>query len=142
VFLTHVHDDHAGGLRLLPNATVVVATDDWERGVLYGPSFDAARDRLELIGHDSGPFHAFDRSQDYFGDDSIRLLASPGHSPGHTAVLLQTDQQRFLFTGDTTYTLRHLAVDQVRQLTIGGEETAQQLAAIRGMQRLHIVRGA
>jgi hypothetical protein len=54
VFLTHVHDDHAGGLRLLPNATVVVATDDWERGVLYGPSFDAARDRLELIGHDSG----------------------------------------------------------------------------------------
>jgi glyoxylase-like metal-dependent hydrolase (beta-lactamase superfamily II) len=138
VFLTHVHDDHAGGLRLLPNATVVVAEDDWEQGVLYGPSFDPVRDRLELIGYDSGPFAGFDRSQDYFGDGSIRLLASPGHSPGHTAVLLQAGQQRFLFTGDTTYTLRHLAVDQVRQLTIGGQETAKQLAAIRAMQRLHL----
>jgi glyoxylase-like metal-dependent hydrolase (beta-lactamase superfamily II) len=136
VFLTHVHDDHAGGLRLLPNATVVVAEDDWERGVLYGPSFDTARDRLALISYDSGPFGAFQRSQDYFGDGSIRLLASPGHSPGHTAVLLQAGQQRFLFAGDNTYTLRHLAVDQVRQLTIGGQETAKQLAAIRAMQRL------
>jgi glyoxylase-like metal-dependent hydrolase (beta-lactamase superfamily II) len=136
VFLTHVHDDHAGGLRHLPQATVVLDRRDWDHGVLYPYSFDLVKDNLAFPRFDSGAFHAFPESQDYFGDGSVVLLPTPGHSPGHMCVLLRMDDGNALFMGDTLYTLPHLAVDQVRQMTIGGADTVNQLDAARRIQRL------
>jgi glyoxylase-like metal-dependent hydrolase (beta-lactamase superfamily II) len=136
VFMTHVHEDHAGGLRSVPNAKVFLGTADWERGVLYGPSFETAEDDLELVSYTSGSFGDFDVSQDVFGDGSVRLLPTPGHSPGHTSVLLRMDGYHVLFVGDHAYTLRHLAVDEVRQMTIGGAATERQVEGIRRVQEL------
>ncbi|WP_125796106.1 N-acyl homoserine lactonase family protein [Amycolatopsis sp. WAC 01376] len=136
VFLTHVHDDHAGGLRHLPQATVTLDRRDWDHGVLYPYSFDLVKDKLTFPRFDSGAFHAFPESQDHFGDGSVILLPTPGHSPGHMCVLLRMDDGNALFTGDTLYTLPHLAVDQVRQMTIGGTDTVHQLDAARRIQDL------
>lgn len=38
--------------------------------------------------------------------------------------------------GDTPYTLRHLAVNQVRQMTIGGIKTQKQIEATRDIRLL------
>lgn len=135
VFLTHVHDDHAGGLRHLPRATVVLDRRDWDHGVRYPYSFDLVQE-LTFPEFDSGRYRAFPESQDYFGDGSVLLLPTPGHSPGHMCVLLRMDDGSVLFTGDTLYTLPHLAVDQVRQMTIGGADTVNQLDAARRIQDL------
>jgi glyoxylase-like metal-dependent hydrolase (beta-lactamase superfamily II) len=136
VFMTHVHDDHAGGLRSVPNAKVFLGKADWERGVLYGPSFETAEDDLEMVTYTSGPFRNFDANQDVFGDGSVRLLPTPGHSPGHTSVLLRMDGYHVLFVGDHAYTLRHLAVEEVRQMTIGGTATERQVEGIRRVRKL------
>jgi glyoxylase-like metal-dependent hydrolase (beta-lactamase superfamily II) len=136
VFLTHVHDDHAGGLRHLPQAEVVLDRRDWDTGVLYPYSFDLVKDNLAFPRFDSGAFHAFPESQDFFGDGSVILLPTPGHSPGHMCVLLRMDDGNALFMGDTLYTLPHLAVDQVRQMTIGGADTVHQIDAAQRIQRL------
>ena len=136
VLMTHVHDDHGGGLRSVPNVKVFLGKADWERGVLYGPSFETAEDDLELVSYTSGSFGDFDASQDVFGDGSVRLLPTPGHSPGHTSVLLRMDGYHVLFVGDHAYTLRHLAVDEVRQMTIGGAATERQVEGIRRVQEL------
>jgi glyoxylase-like metal-dependent hydrolase (beta-lactamase superfamily II) len=136
VFLSHVHDDHAGGLRHLPQATVVLDRRDWNDGVLYPYSFDLVKDNLAFPRFDSGAFGAFPESQDHFGDGSVILLPTPGHSPGHMCVLLRMDGGSVLFMGDTLYTLPHLAVDQVRQMTIGGADTLHQVEAARHIQEL------
>jgi len=136
VFMTHVHDDHAGGLRSVPNAKVFLGKADWERGVLYGPSFETTEDDLALITYTSGPFRNFDASQDVFGDGSVRLLPTLGHSPGHTSILLRMDGYHALFVGDHAYTLRHLAVEEVRQMTIGGAATERQVEGIRRVRKL------
>lgn len=136
VFLTHVHDDHAGGLRHLPTATVVLDRRDWDQGVRYGYSFERVEANLRFPRYDSGAYGTFPDSQDYFGDGSVILLPTPGHSPGHQCVLLRMDDGSVLFMGDTLYTLRHLAVDEVRQLTLGGADTANQLDAARRVQDL------
>ncbi|MFB4269840.1 N-acyl homoserine lactonase family protein [Nonomuraea sp. GTA35] len=136
VFLTHVHDDHAGGLRSVPQAEVVLDRRDWDHGVLYPHSFDLVKENLSFPAFDSGPFGAFPAGQDHFGDGSVILLPTPGHSPGHMCVLLRMDGGSVLFVGDTLYTLPHLAVDQVRQMTIGGADTARQLEAARRIQAL------
>ncbi|WP_344873636.1 N-acyl homoserine lactonase family protein [Nonomuraea antimicrobica] len=136
VFLTHVHDDHAGGLRYLPRATVVLDRRDWEHGVLYPHSFGLVKENLSFPAFDSGAFGPFPGSQDHFGDSSVILLPTPGHSPGHMCVLLRLDSGGVLFMGDTLYTLPHLATDQVRQMTIGGQDTVRQIEAARRVQRL------
>lgn len=136
VFLTHVHDDHAGGLRHLPQATVVLDRRDWEHGTVYPYSFDLVKDNLSFPVFASGAFGAFPDSQDHFGDGSLILLPTPGHSPGHMCVLLRLDAGSVLFTGDTLYTLPHLAVEQVRQMTIGGADTIHQIEAARRIQKL------
>ncbi|WP_188197772.1 N-acyl homoserine lactonase family protein [Nonomuraea sp. SYSU D8015] len=136
VFLTHVHDDHAGGLRYLSHATVVMDRRDWIDGVLYPYSFGLVKDRLSFPAFDSGRYGAFPAAQDHFGDGSLVLLPTPGHSPGHMCVLLRMDDGAALFMGDTLYTLPHLAVDQVRQMTIGGADTELQLQAARRIQSL------
>ncbi|MFF0770816.1 N-acyl homoserine lactonase family protein [Nonomuraea wenchangensis] len=136
VFLTHVHDDHAGGLRHLPQATVVLDRRDWEHGTIYPYSFDLVRNNLSFPAFGSGAFGPFPAAQDHFGDGSVILVPTSGHSPGHMCVLLRVDGGNVLFTGDTLYTLPHLAIDQVRQMTIGGADTARQLEAARRIQTL------
>jgi glyoxylase-like metal-dependent hydrolase (beta-lactamase superfamily II) len=136
VFMTHVHDDHAGGLRNLPNAKVVLNKEDREKGTLYPYSFELVKENLHLFTYNPVPFHDFNESLDYFGDNSVVLLPTQGHSPGHTAVLLNMENTDVLFVGDSPYTLRHMAVDQVRQMTIGGLETDNQVEATRKIQRL------
>ena len=49
------------------------------------------------------------RSLDLFGDDSVRLVSTPGHSHGHLSVLLRTASGPVLLVGDAATTRRAIA---------------------------------
>jgi N-acyl homoserine lactone hydrolase len=84
--LTHLHWDHAGALALIPETVpLVVQRAEWTAGHddaavrrnFYLPRDYAGTDRLvELL----------DGDHDLLGDGSVRLLLTPGHSPGHQSV--------------------------------------------------------
>jgi glyoxylase-like metal-dependent hydrolase (beta-lactamase superfamily II) len=86
VVLTHLHFDHAGALSLVPaEVPVVVQRREWAAGHddtaigrnFYLPRDYASTDRnVELV----------DGDHDLLGDGSIRLLLTPGHTPGHQSV--------------------------------------------------------
>ncbi|MEA2347648.1 MAG: N-acyl homoserine lactone hydrolase [Thermoleophilaceae bacterium] len=86
VVLTHLHFDHAGALALVPaDVPLVVQRAEWEAGRdkaaiernFFLPSSYAGTDRqVELVEGD----------HDLLGDGSIRLLLTPGHTPGHQSV--------------------------------------------------------
>ena len=114
VVMTHLHFDHASAMAEFPNAVFVFDELEWEaatapRSVLRGyvqGQFDHGFDyrTLDFDSEEVSSFASFGRSLDLFGDGSIRLLATPGHSRGHVSVALRLRGREALICGDAAYT--------------------------------------
>jgi N-acyl homoserine lactone hydrolase len=107
---THLHVDHVGA-GPLPGARVVLHEDEWKA---------ATRPGARMVGYMypgiSDPMTVAD-DHDLFGDGSVRLLATPGHTAGHQCVLVTPqDGPRVLIAGDAVYSeqaLREGRIDGV-----------------------------
>jgi N-acyl homoserine lactone hydrolase len=119
VVMTHMHLDHTSAISEFPQSTFVVSETEWEaattgpRPLLNGyrrAHFDYAFD-YRTIDFDRGgidSYASFGRSFDLFGDGSVRLAYTPGHSAGHMSVIAHLGQRDFVIGGDATYTLGQL----------------------------------
>jgi glyoxylase-like metal-dependent hydrolase (beta-lactamase superfamily II) len=135
VVMTHLHVDHTSGMRLLPAATFVCTPQEWRaararlastRG--YVAHHLPAPSRLELIdvARAGGPFGPFARTIDLLGDGTVRLISTPGHTPGHQAVLLRVAHGRtVLVAGDAAYTLRSIR-EQILPMRTANDEASRR----------------
>lgn len=114
VVMTHLHVDHASGVEQLPAATFVVDAREWAaacaggwREGYHARQFDHAFDwrTIDYDAPEIDSFASFGHSFDLFGDGSVRLLSTPGHTAGHQSVLLRLREREALLTGDAVYTL-------------------------------------
>lgn len=94
--LSHSHGDHVGNVDMFKESTLVVqkAEYDWP-GPNNTPRFDPAMKVVKADG-----------DHDLFGDGSVMLIATPGHTPGHQCLLVRLPQTgSLMFTGDAVHTL-------------------------------------
>ena len=117
--MTHMHLDHTSAISEFPNSTFVVSEAEWEaaatgpRPLLNGyrrAHFDYAFD-YRTVDFDRGgidSYATFGRTFDLFGDGSIRLAFTPGHSAGHMSVIAHLEERDFVIGGDAMYTYGQL----------------------------------
>ncbi len=101
VVISHLHWDHAGGLSELPQARVHVQRA--EHDFAHRP--DAAQ-RTAYIARDFAAtrrWHLVDGDYDLFGDGSIVMVSTPGHTPGHQSLLVRLKHSTLLIMGDAAY---------------------------------------
>ena len=130
IVMTHLHNDHASGVSEFPNATFIVDGREWEaaiapRGTVRGyrtQQFDFGFDwrTVDYDGPAIDSYATFGGSIDLFGDGSVRLLATPGHSEGHQSLLLRLGDREALIAADAAYMLRTIR-DGVRPLLMADE---------------------
>lgn len=120
VVMTHMHFDHTSAMSEFPNATFVLTVEEWEaattesRPALHGyrrPHFDYAFD-YRTISYDAPAtesYGTFGRTFDLFGDGSVRLASTPGHSAGHQSVICRLRDRDLVIAGDAIYTIAQLA---------------------------------
>jgi N-acyl homoserine lactone hydrolase len=117
VIMTHLHTDHASAIAEYPEATFVVSGAEWAAATDQGPlhgyvkrQFDHAFDyrTLDFDGPDTSSFSGFGRTFDLFGDGSVRVAFTPGHTLGHMSVILRLKQREVLLAGDAIYVERNL----------------------------------
>jgi N-acyl homoserine lactone hydrolase len=118
VVLTHLHADHASGIAQFPDATFVVSSAEWEAAAGGGATdgyikrhFDHAFDYrlLDFESEAADSFASFGRSLDLFGDGSMRIAFTPGHTAGHCSVILRLAERDVLLTADAAYSQRTIA---------------------------------
>ncbi len=111
VVLTHLHQDHDGGLHHFPNAEFVVSCREWVaaagfKGRLSGYMNQRWPDWFQprLVDFDKPPFGAFASHHTLTKLGDIHLVPTPGHSLGHLSVILVEGDLSIFFAGDASYT--------------------------------------
>ena len=87
----HLHADHAGGNVHFPHARLLVQPA--ELAAAREPDYSVPED----LNLDAGRYD--EREGDYEVMPGIRVLSTPGHSPGHQSVIIETDAGRLLLAG-------------------------------------------
>ncbi|MGE0622015.1 MAG: MBL fold metallo-hydrolase [Pseudomonadales bacterium] len=108
VVCTHLHVDHVGWNTMLengtwvptfPNARYLIGRQEYEYWVSEGDD-----DQQTILGDSVQPI--FDSGlatlveMNHRISDEIRLLPTPGHTPGHVSVLIESGGERAMITGD------------------------------------------
>lgn len=97
--ISHFHGDHIGQANDFANARLLInrADADWIRDSPPGN----ARRRLAPWFEGDSTIDEFTGDHDVFGDGSVTILATPGHTPGHGSLLVKLPQTGpVLLTGD------------------------------------------
>lgn len=124
--LSHLHQDHIGGLRELPKPTQVLvsAAELAEAGKRFAVFAGFMREHIHVPGVnltavtpqpvEDSAIAPFTHAHDVMGDGSLLLLPTPGHTPGSISLLLRSEGlPPMMLVGDVTYDVRLLAADRV-----------------------------
>ena len=119
VVMTHLHLDHTSAISEFPSSTFVVSETEWQAAA-HGSSpllngyrrahFDYAFEyrTVDFDRANIDSYASFGRTFDLFGDGSIRLAFTPGHSAGHMSVICRLAERDFVIGGDAIYMLGQL----------------------------------
>jgi N-acyl homoserine lactone hydrolase len=118
IVMTHLHFDHASALCDFPRATVLVARREWQAAWAPAPflhgyvraQFDAAPSyrTFEFPAAMPGSAGPLEQTTDLFGDGSLTLVFTPGHTHGHISLVARLGTRPALIAGDAMYTMRTL----------------------------------
>jgi N-acyl homoserine lactone hydrolase len=143
--LSHLHQDHIGGIAELKDAALLVSAAEWAELSKAAPEprgflrkhiqVPGARWHQISLEPTADPALApFTESLDVMGDGSLMLLATPGHTQGSISLLIRrATRPPLLLVGDLTYRAELLERRQVpgvgnrRQLA----ETTSKVLALK-----------
>lgn len=134
---SHLHFDHAGAAGEMAGSTVIMQQAEWDK------AFDGDNDYIDprlFIGLKTAKLKFIDGDYDVFGDGSVRLIATPGHTPGHQSLLLMLENTGpVMLSGDLYHTQANRALRRVPKFNTNPEQT---LASMDKMDRVLAETGA
>jgi len=104
VGISHYHGDHVGQVASFPQATLLIGKGDWEalNETKPNPGVNPANFAHWISG--GGKVEPLPGDKDVFGDGSVIMLNTPGHTPGHHSLLVKLkDKGNVLITGDLAH---------------------------------------
>lgn len=104
VGISHYHGDHVGQVSAFPRSTLLIGKGDWE--VLTDAKFAGVANPAPFANWISGggKVEPLPGDKDVFGDGTVVVLNTPGHTPGHHSLLVRLKEMgNVLITGDLAH---------------------------------------
>jgi N-acyl homoserine lactone hydrolase len=134
VGISHYHADHTGQVASFPKATLLIGLGDWNQITAPKP----------LPGVNFAPFEGWIKGdnkvepqptdKDVFGDGSVIMLATPGHTPGHHSLLVKLPQtSNFVISGDAVHFRENYETNGVPWFNYDRAETLASIDRLKGL---------
>ncbi len=135
VLQSHLHLDHTGAIGRFPRATYVVQrieheyayNPDWfSKNAYIRQDFDRPGIEWKFLGGE------YTDHYDLFGDGAIRMIFTPGHSPGHQSFLVRLPNTGpVLLAIDAAYTIDHWEERALPGLVCSSVDAARSVRKLR-----------
>jgi len=136
VGISHFHADHTGQLAPFTNATLLIGKGDWDQITASTPMQGANVAGFKSWIDEKRKVEPLTTDKDVFGDGSVIVLRMPGHTPGHSSLLVRLkDMGPVLLTGDLVHFRENYESNGVpwfnfdRAATIASIERMKQIVA-------------
>jgi len=100
--LSHYHSDHTANANLFAGATWIVQRDEYDwmfgsepEGILQLDTFNELEHADKII--------LDNENYDVFGDGTVIVMSTPGHTPGHQVVAVRLDNAGWIVLGGDLY---------------------------------------
>ena len=121
VVLTHLHFDHVGGAQHFHGTPLYVQRAEWEAA--QAPKYTIP----EFLDFPGANFVLLDGETELA--PGLRLVPTPGHTPGHQVVVLETPARRMAIAGQAVETAA-----EYRRMLSGEVEMTESGRAIAGLE--------
>jgi N-acyl homoserine lactone hydrolase len=130
VAFSHFHGDHVGNANLFTAATLFIQHAEYEAAFGADPAKagynPALYDKLR-----ANPVVKLNGDHDVFGDGSVVILSTPGHTPGHQSLLVKLPATgAVVLSGDATHFQENWENRRVPARNFDKEQTAASMQKI------------
>jgi N-acyl homoserine lactone hydrolase len=128
VGVSHYHGDHTGQVSSFPTATLLIGKGDWD--VLTDSKSAGTVNSAPFTNWISGggKVEPLSGDKDVFGDGTVVVLNTPGHTPGHHSLLVRLKEMgNVLLTGDLAHFRENYDTNGVPTFNTSRSETIASL---------------
>ena len=125
---SHFHFDHCGCNASFPRAQFLVQRAELSIARAEGNRYNAKDWDHPL------EYREIDGEHDVFGDGSVVLLPTPGHTAGHQSLWIRAGERQFVLAADACYTQEHLERTILPSNAYDAAQMTLSLAMLRGLR--------
>lgn len=122
--VSHTHPDHIGNVEMFPTTMLYVQKAEYEwPGANGKPRFKPEHPVMLLKG-----------DRDVFGDGSLTILSTPGHTPGHQSLLVKLPKTgAIVLSGDAVHFRSNWDNRRVPSMNFNKDQTLASMDRIAGV---------
>ena len=134
VGISHYHGDHVGQVGSFPKSTLLIGKGDWDVLTSAKPPEMAVAAPFANWIKGEGKVEPVPLDKDVFGDGSVIMLYTPGHTPGHHSLLVKLPQMgAVLLVGDLAHFHENYDTNGVPTFNT---DRAQTLASLERVKKI------
>lgn len=134
VAFSHTHGDHVGNANLFSAGTLYIQQAEYD--VAFGPDA-ATKWNFETSSYDklrASKTVRLNGDYDVFGDGSVLIIATPGHTPGHQSLLVRLPTRGpVILSGDMVHLQENWEARRVPSFNYDREQSLKSMEKIAGV---------